>query len=555
MSERRPLLMLIDGHALAFRAFHAMKDPGMRASTGEPTYAVFGFISIVLNAIQQQHPDYIAVSFDIGRTFRDDLYAEYKAGRGETPEEFHPQLDRIKQLLNAFNIPIYTAEGFEADDVIGTLARQATGQNVDTLILTGDTDTLQLVDDHVRVLLANPYAKGGKNATLYDEVQVRERYKGLRPDQLADLRGLKGDTSDNIPGVKGIGESGAIALLTQFDTVEQLFERLPEAPKRYHKVLEGQRDAALFSKKLAQIVCDAPVALDLHAATLHDYDRRQVIDLFHELEFGAGMVKRLPSAGGAIETAELPAAAPAEADLADLPLFAGSAGTEATDGSSPQQLTMFEAPAGQRPPPLANVPQGEARPALGEYTAVTTSEQLAAVVAALSAAPAFAFDTEMSGLRPFQDEVVGVSLAVEPGRAWYIPFGHTQGEQLPRQEVLDALRPFLSDPQRPKYGHNAKFDIEALLHAGVEVNGVTFDTMLAATLLDKRKGLKELAFYELKLPEPMTAIEELIGKGKNQITFAEVPVDTATPYAAADADMTLRLVQALVPQLEETPKI
>jgi DNA polymerase-1 len=546
MSERRPLLMLIDGHALAFRAFHALSDANMRASSGEPTYAVYGFVSIMLTAIQDYHPAHLAVSFDVGRTFRDDLYAEYKAGRGEAPAEFHPQLDRIKQLVRAFNIPIYTADGFEADDVIGTLARQATQAGADTLILTGDTDTLQLVDAHVRVLLANPYARGGKNATVYDEEQVRERYKGLSPNQLADLRGLKGDTSDNIPGVKGIGEAGAIALLNQFGTVESLFDRLDEAPKRYQKVLDGQRDAALFSKKLATIVCDAPVALDLQAAALHDYDRAQVIDLFHELEFGAGMVKRLPVASGAAPERGAP-----EPELAELPLFARAA-EPAPAGDDPQQLAMFDLPPARA---AALAGQTEQRAALGSYQAVRTREELAAVVSALSGATAFAFDTELTGLNPLADELVGVSLAVEPGYAWYIPFGHREDGQLPRQEVLDALRPFFADPRLAKYGHNAKFDIEALEHAGVEVRCVTFDTMLAATLLDKRKGLKDLAFYELKLPEPMTGIEELIGKGKKQITFAEVPIETAVPYAAADADMTLRLHQALQPQLAAQPHV
>src|SRR5262245_37864238 len=195
----RPLLALIDGHALAFRAFHALADQGLRASSGEPTYAIYGFISILLSTFETYHPRYVAVAFDVGRTFRDDLYAEYKAGRGEPPNEFHQQLERIQQLVRAFNIPIYTAEGYEADDVIGTLSCQATEQGVDTMILTGDTDTLQLVNDSVKVLLANPYGKK-TTTTLYDLDAVAERYKGLKPTQLADLRGLKGDATDNIPG-------------------------------------------------------------------------------------------------------------------------------------------------------------------------------------------------------------------------------------------------------------------------------------------------------------------------------------------------------------------
>lgn len=553
MPSQRPLLALIDGHALAFRAFHALAKVGLRASNGEPTYAVYGFISIILNAIHEYHPKYVAVSFDVGRTFRDDMYAEYKAGRAETPEEFHQQLDRIKQLLAAFNIPIYTKDGYEADDVIGTLARQAAQQQVNTMILTGDTDTLQLVDDYVSVLLANPYVQKGKNTMLYEEAQVLERYSGLKPVQLADLRGLKGDTSDNIPGVKGIGEAGAIALLKQFGTVENLYDHLDEVPNRYKKALDGQRDPALFSKRLATIVCDVPVALDLGHAELRDYDRTKVIALFQELEFGASLVKRLPATGGGVELAELPetTASPRQSDMFAAPAPA------APVGDGPQQLAMFDLPAApSRPAPLASPPLASNHIPLGQYQAVCTEAQLTEVVAALHSCTGFAFDTETLGTRALQDDIVGVSVAVNPGHAWYLPFGHRQGEQLPRETVLGALRPFFADAQLPKYGHNAKFDIEVLEQAGVPVAGVTFDTMLAAALLNKRRGLKELAFYELGLPEPMTDIEELIGKrGKNQLQFADVPLEAATPYAAADADMTLRLAQALGPQLAEQPKV
>ncbi|MEM8532612.1 MAG: DNA polymerase I [Chloroflexota bacterium] len=556
MTDQHPLLVLIDGHALAFRAFHALADSGLRASTGEPTYAVFGFVSILLNAIESHHPKYVIVTFDVGRTFRDDLYADYKAGRAETPEEFHPQLERIQQLTQALNIPICTAEGFEADDVIGTLARQATQQNVETMIVTGDTDVLQLVDSHVKVLLANPYGRK-TTTTLYGEDEVTERYKGLKPVQLTDLRGLKGDTSDNIPGVKGIGEAGAIALLKQFGTIESLYDRMEEAPNRYKKALTGQRDVALFSKKLATIVCDAPVALDLQAATLGDYDRANVIALFQELEFGATLVKRLPITGSSMEVVELPSTT-GEAQQANMFDVPDTPTTPAqTTVSAPQQLAMFDAAqtkSGQTTA-LTSLSGLPAPTALGDYRGVQTDEAFQEVVTELAAAEGFAFDTEGTGLRPFENEMVGISLSVRSGSAWYIPFGHREGEQLPRQHVLNALRPFFADPNKPKYAHNAKFDIEVLLNAGVDVHGLTFDTILAAALLEKRKSLKDLAFYELKLSEPMIGIEELIGKGKKQITFAEVPIDRAIAYAAADADMTLRLFEALRPQLATVPKV
>jgi len=240
-------LLLIDGHALAFRAFYALAATGMRTSTGEATFAVYGFVSIMLNAIREHNPTHIAVSFDIGRTFRDDLYAEYKAGRAETPQEFHSQLERIKEMMHAFNIPIYVAAGFEADDVLGTLSCQATALGVETYILTGDSDTLQLVNTHVRVVLANPYGQR-MSSIVYDTAKVIERYEGLHPHQLIDLRGLKGDTSDNIPGVKGIGEKGAITLLNQFGSIEGIFTNLEHVPNRYKKILAEQRDAAETSK-------------------------------------------------------------------------------------------------------------------------------------------------------------------------------------------------------------------------------------------------------------------------------------------------------------------
>lgn len=557
MSQRKRLA-LIDGHALAFRAFHALKEQSFRSSRGEPTYAVYGFAQILLTMIQEQHPDYVIVAFDIGRTFRDDLYAEYKAGRAETPEEFHPQLERIKELVQALNIPISTAEGFEADDVIGTLARQAARQDVETIILTGDTDTLQLVDGHVQVLLANPYGQK-TTTTIYDESKVRERYKGLAPDQLADLRGLKGDTSDNIPGVKGIGEAGAIALLNQFGTVENLYANFAEVPNRYKKPLDGQQEIALFSKRLATIVCDAPVELNLAAARLHDYDRSAVIRLFQELEIGAssGLIKKLPPSDGwaaLAPTSPDPAAesrrptGPIQQDMfaESLP---ESLPPEPATASGSVQLSLFGDVAAPAAPASVSA-------ALGDYRAVLSEDDLLALVNALNAAPAFAFDTESSGLRPFESDLCGISIAYTPGAAVYIPVGHTSGSQLPAAQVIAALKPFFEDPGRPKYAHNAKFDIEMLLTAGITVRGLAFDTMIAAALLGKnRVGLKELAFFELRLPEPMTAIEELIGRGSKQVSFAEVPIDRATPYAAADADMTLRLVPVIEAQIKQFEKI
>lgn len=528
--EHRATLVLVDGHALAFRAFFALRDTGMAVrATGEPTYAVQGFFSILLNLLRDYQPEYVAVSFDIGRTFRDDLYSDYKAGRAETPADFEPQLARIKQIITALNIPIYTAEGYEADDVIGTLCRQATEQDVNTLIITGDTDTLQLVDDHTRVLLANPYMNN--SVKMYDVDQVRERYKGLSPNQLADLRGLKGDTSDNIPGVKGIGEAGAISLLNEFGSVEQLYARLDDVSKRYRSKLEGQQQSAEFSKHLATIVTDVPIQLDLEATRVSDYDRAAVMAIFSELEFRK-LVDKLPVSGRAIEVTAIPQ----------------------TISHAPHQLGMF---AEAMPEPVVT-PAG----ALGEYRAVQDQATLDQLVAELRNASMIVFDVETSALNlfaPHEAKVVGISLATHAGKAWYIPLNHQNGTQLAEHVVVAALKPFFEDPAIKRIAHHAKFDIGALSLLDIHVPSVAFDTLIAAALLGKRQALKELAFSDLRdsngQPVEMTNIEQLIGSGKNQTTFDHVSIEQAVPYACADVDMTLRLMATFAPQLAQQPTV
>ena len=318
------------------------------------------------------------------------------------PTSFAPNWRALHQVITALNIPIYVAPGFEADDVIGTLARQATAQKVDTYIITGDTDTLQLVDDAVRVLLAQPYGRT-QEAKAYDLPTVVERYKGLQPSQLADLRGLKGDASDNIPGVKGIGEAGAIQLLNQFGSVEGIYEHLDEVPNRYRKVLEGQADAAAFSKRLAVIRTDVPVTLDLELCRLHEYDRDGVVELFRELQFGS-LLRKLP---GAPESVDAPKteAAPVTAPVA----------TPAVSNGAPQQIGLFAAGDVDvgHPTPLT-VPQGPTPTAHGDYQLVTTRAELDNLAQRLRAAPIFAFDVETTALLFWQAEVVGISLLLLP---------------------------------------------------------------------------------------------------------------------------------------------
>ena len=522
----RKTLVLVDGHALAFRAFFALRDTGMAVkTTGEPTFAVQGFFQILLNLLRDQAPEYVAVAFDVGRTFRDDLYAEYKAGRSETPADFHPQLERIQQIIQALNIPIFTAPGYEADDVIGTLCRQAQQQKVNTLIITGDTDTLQLVNEYTHVLLANPY--GRTSVKLYTEQEVIERYGGLRPDQLADLRGLKGDTSDNIPGVSGIGEKGAINLLLEWQSVAGIYENLELVPNRYRKKLEDQQETALFSKHLATIVTDVPITLELEATVVTDYDRQEVLDLFQELEFRK-LVDKLPTSASGIDVVDIPGRGDQDPGL---------------------QMSMFSTPA------AATAETAETQFVSG-YGIVSTPAQLEDLIAALGTASLIAFDTETTTTHlygPTAAAVAGISLAVAAGTAWYIPIGHHAGQQLEQATVVQALKPLFDDPQKQFVAHNAKFDLEALALIGIDSAQVQFDTMIIASLLGQKPGLKDLAFNCFQIQ--MTPIEDLIGKGKNQITMAQVPIATAAAYAAADADMTLRLMHHLAPQLAAEPRL
>ncbi len=534
-----PKLALVDGHAVAFRAFHALRDANLRTSDGEPTYAVYGFWQIVLTTLQKLQPEYVAVSFDVGRTFRHEEFAEYKAGRAETPDEFHVQLARIKQLVEALNIPIYVSKGFEADDVIGTLARQATAKEVDTYIITGDSDTLQLVDECVYVMLATPYGKT-QEAKLYDYDAVVERYKGLKPTQLADLRGLKGDATDNIPGVKGIGETSAVQMLNQFGSVEGIYEHLEEVSNRYRKHLEGQNDAALFSKRLATIRTDVPVELNLEQSRLHDYDHDAVVELFRELQFGS-LLKKLPGYEQGVQIEAPKPAAPAK--------------KAAARKGPAQQIGMFEAADVEVAHTTALItPSGPPPEAHGSYTTVVTTHQLDDLVKRLDNAAVVAFDAETNSLSFLDAEIVGLSLSTEVGVAFYVPIGHRDGEQLDREQVCTALRPFFEDGKRPKVAHNAKFDMLMLRRLDIEVQGLVFDTMIAAQLLGQQAaGLKDLTFNILGIQ--MTEITQLIGTGRTQITFDFVPLDQATPYAAADADMTLRLYEHFKVEMQTVPRI
>jgi DNA polymerase-1 len=488
--------------------FYALSVDNFSTREGEPTNATYGFTRMLLDVITaDEPPDYLAVSFDIGRTFRDDIFSEYKGTREKMPDELSIQIDRIREIIQAFNIPILEAEGYEADDVLGTVARLAGKESVGTLIVTGDRDLLQLVNKNTRVQLPG---RRLSEINLYDVEAVRERY-GLEPGQIVDLKALMGDQSDNIPGVAGVGEKTATKLLQQFGTLEAIYEHLDEVEStRFRNALEKGRDAALLSQRLAQIVTDVPLDFDLEACRTHDYEREAVAGLFRKLEFRT-LVGRLPGV-------------PEGEEGAQMALF----GSEALGETAAQETT--------------------------EAIVVTTEEALDALVARLEKAEAIAFDTETTGTDQMSAALVGIALAVEEGEGYYIPVGHLDGDQLPIDLVVERLRPALTSPNIPKIGHNIKYDAILLMRYKLAVSPLSFDTMIAEWLLNPqysrgKLGLKSVAF--LRLGVEMTDITELIGSGRKQITMAQVPMSDAASYAAADADMTLRLGNQLKPKLSE----
>ncbi|HUX77752.1 MAG TPA: DNA polymerase I [Anaerolineae bacterium] len=520
-------LVLIDGHALAYRAFHAL--PGdMKTSQGELTNAVYGFTSMLLNVLQEEQPTHIAVTFDKGLTFRHDVYADYKAHRAKMPEDMRSQMERIRQVVETLDIPVFEQEGYEADDLLGTLARQAEEQGVDTLIVTGDMDLLQLVDEHTHVLTSRWRFS---DTVVYDLEGVQRRY-GLPPAQLIEFKALVGDKSDNIPGVPGVGEKTAVRLLQQYGSLEGVYEHLDEVQARFRNKLEAGRDLAFLSRRLATIVRDSPVQLDLDACRVRAFDRERVMDLFRQLEFHS-LAQRL---------SELEQLQPAGAPAAT---------------AAPHQLSLFgEGPsaaledAARRLAATTGKPGGTPG---ADYQIVASEEALRQLVEQLQRAPALTLDTETTHTDPMQADLVGIALTDAPERGYYVPVAAPSGDpQLPVSMVLDALAPLLGDPKQPKYGHNLKYDLAVLIRAGAQLEGLAFDTMVAEWLVNpasKNLGLKNLAWARLK--QQMTPITDLIGKGKDQVTMDQVPVALAAPYACADVDMTHRLVTILAAELEE----
>jgi DNA polymerase-1 len=510
-----PILYLLDGHGLAYRAYYALTAGGTRANTfqtssGEPTAGVYGFTSILMRIFQQEHPDYLAVVFDKGKSFRHEIYEDYKGTRAKMPDDLRSQVERMREIVDAFNIPRVELENYEADDVLGSLARWAAEEKgLGVKIITGDKDLLQLVTEQVIVNLSGSKLSDAKDFFPDDVVQKL----GVPPEKVVDFKALCGDPSDNIPGVKGIGEKTAVKLLSAYGSLEGIFEHIEDISGRAKTALEDGKEVAFLSRKLAQIVTDLDMQLDLEQARIDRFNPKAVENLFRELEFRS-LTDQLNTLVGKMH--------PAMSQDGQMDLF-DKIGTG----------TLEEAP-------------GEIK-----TTIVDNTEALANLVNVLNQAELIAFDTETTDTDVMRADLVGISLAVSPDHGYYIPLGHTEGVQLTKDEVFKAISQPLQDPDIGKAGHNLKYDFLVLKRAGLTVAPLTFDTMIAEWLINpasRNLGLKNLAW--VRLGYEMTQIEELIGKGRGQKTMDEVPIAEAAGYAAADAAICLRLIPQLGDELQ-----
>lgn len=497
MTAKTPLV-LVDGSSYLYRAFHAL--PPLTNSKGQPTGAVKGVISM-LRRLEKDYPDSpIAVIFDAkGKTFRDELFAEYKANRPPMPDDLRAQIQPIHDIVDAMGLPRLVIEGVEADDVIGTLAAQAEADRP-VVVSTGDKDMAQLVNAHVTLV-------NTMTDTRMDEAGVEAKF-GIPPSLIIDFLALMGDKIDNIPGVPGVGEKTALALLQALGGIRDIYARLDEVPtleirgaKSLAKKLEDSRDAAELSYELATIKCD--VALDVSIADLQHQpaDNSRLLTLFRELEFKGWTDELLRDADASVDDEVSTAPAALEKD----------------------------------------------------YQVVTDAKQFEAWLDVLRKAALFAFDTETTSLNYMQARVVGVSFAVEAGTAAYVPFGHDYidaPEQLSEEQVLGALKPLLEDPDKAKLGQNLKYDANVLKNHGITLRGIAEDSMLESYVLDSTGSRHDMDSLALKyLGESTIHYEDIAGKGAKQLSFNQIALEQAGPYAAEDADITLRLHQALSPML------
>jgi len=485
MSKPTDRVYLIDGSSYIYRAYYAIRH--LSNSRGEATNAIYGFTKMLLALLREEQPDRVAVIFDAkGPTFRKKLYPEYKANRSAMPEDLVPQIPLIKDIVRAFNLPAVELSGYEADDIIATLAKRYAELGLDVTIVTGDKDLMQVVGERVRLLDTMKKKVSGRD-------EVIERF-GVPPEQVLEILGLAGDSSDNIPGVPGIGEKTASGLIQEFGSIENLLANIDQVKgKKRRENLREFADQARLSRRLADLVYDLEIDIALDDLSLEEPDREALGVLFKKLEF-------------------------------------------------PKLLQEFSA---EKPQTAEN----------GDYQAVLTVTELDEMIEQLRTAGRFALDTETTSLVAVQAELVGLSFAIRPDHGWYVPVGHRYlgvPQQLDKQLVVEKLRPLLEDAGFKKVGQNIKYDALVLRNAGIELAGIDTDTMVLSYVThpqSKSHGLDALALEHLH--HQTIPYAEMTGRGKKQICFSEVEVEKAVRYAAEDADLTWRLAEKLLPQLAE----
>ncbi len=499
-------LFLVDAHGYLHRAYHAL--PPLTNSKGEPVGALFGFARMLTKILRRHRPDRLVVCFDdAAPTFRHKAYGDYKAHRKEIDDALKFQLPLARSLVDAWGLPSAVLPGYEADDVIATLAERGKQAGYEVVVVTADKDALQLVGGPVSVL-------NEQRGVRYDAAEVEKKY-GLRPDQMVDYFALVGDSSDNVPGVPGVGDKTATTLLQKFGTLDILFEQLDQVKSALKEKLRAHEKEARLSRSLVILERDVPLPLDVDTCRIPDRPSEDLLRFVGRLEFNS----LLPELKGTAE-----------------PDSTISAGPPA---SSPDQTD----------------PPAPIQPVNRTVHTVLSERDLDRLVGELKGAPVLSVDVETTGLDPFSCSLVGLSLSTKAGSAWYVPVGHAYlgaPAQVPMEKVRRALATILADPALPKVGHNLKFDSQVLARAGMPVVPLAFDTMVASYCLNPGRqthGLKALALD--LLGEPMAAIESLIGKGAKQITMDQVKIEDAAPYAGADAEVSLRLKEWMEPLLKE----
>jgi len=553
METSKKKLFLLDAYALIYRAFFALSKNPRLNSKGVNTSAVMGFLNSLYEILQKEKPTHIGVAFDVaGTAQRQAEYSEYKANREKMPDDLRDAIPYIIRLIEGFNIPVYGVEGYEADDVIGTLSKKAEQQGFTTYMMTPDKDFGQLVTD--KILLYKP-AKFGEPAQVWGPKEVCERYGIQEPKQLIDILGLWGDAADNIPGIPGIGEKTAALLVGKYGSVENLIAHANELKGKQKENVIAFADQGLLSKALATINLEVPVVFDEEELKAKEPNVPELMALFEELEFKTFAKRFLEdyNKGKNLVDSPLP---PSQRGTGQP---AGAAGGSQSQNFQQPDLFSHEPPTpsgafdlfhqgGETGDLLAFSDKDSAKTVAHDYKLVETEDDIKALVALLSKQKQFVFDTETTNIDVYSAELVGVSFAIKAHEAWYLSM---PAEREECQKKLELLRPLFEDEGILKIGQNLKYDISMLAQYGIGVKGKLFDTMLAHYLLEpeQRHNMDYLA--EVYLNYITIPIEDLIGKGRMQKTMREVPVNLVKEYAAEDADITLQLYEKLMPMLKE----